>query len=158
MLVVTQIMNPTERDFIWYRTLRRPGWLKMQLWIPIAWLVINITFYIATLISWNKTRNWNLVGTLIVLLVLLRSHPWLICKLRSLSAGLAFWLISWVANLILAMVLQPISPLAAQLLLPAVIWTPFEAAVTFQMIGLNRKVNRSDRGPDDRRPARSRRL
>ncbi len=158
MLVVTQIMNPTERDFIWYRTLKRPGWMKMQLWIPAAWLVINITFYLATLVSWNRTRDWNLVAIFIVLLVLLRSHPWLICKLHSLSVGLLFWLIGWVANLSLAIALHSVAPLASQLLLPAVLWTPFEAAITFQMIGLNRKVSRSDRGPDDRRPARSRRL
>jgi tryptophan-rich sensory protein len=158
MLVVTQSMNPTERDFIWYRTLKRPGWLKMHLWVPIAWLIINITFYIATLLYWDSTRDWRLVGILLVLLVLLRSHPWLICKLHSLSAGLTFWLISWVANLYLAITLQNISPLASQLLLPAVLWTPFEAAITFQMIGLNPRESRRGRGPDDRRPARSRRL
>lgn len=158
LLVVTQTMNPSERDFVWYRTLKRPGWISLQLWIPAAWFIINITFYVSTLTFWNATKDWSWVAAYTVLLILLRSHPWVICRLHSLAAGLPFWLVSWLATLLMALLVRPTSPLASWLLMPALLWTPVEAIITFQMIGLNRKVSRSGRGPDDRRPARSRRL
>ncbi|WP_216903635.1 tryptophan-rich sensory protein [Synechococcus sp. CCY 9618] len=158
MLVVTQAMNPTERDFIWFRSLQRPGWLSLQIWLPAAWFVINITFYLSALRCWERSRNWSWVVAYMILLILLRSHPYVICRMRSLPSGLLFWLISWIANLVLAMLVRPIAPTASLLLLPALLWTPVEAVITYQMIGLNSKQSRSDRGPDDRRPARSRRL
>lgn len=158
LLVVTQTMNPTERDFIWYRTLKRPTWIKMHIWFPAAWFLINITFYVSTLQVWSATQDWRWVAGFVVVLVLLRSHPYVICRMHSLSAGLFFWLVSWIASLIMALMAQSISPLATWLLLPALVWTPVEALITFQMIGLNPRQSRSGRGPDDRRPARSRRL
>jgi tryptophan-rich sensory protein len=158
MLVVTQTMNPSERDFLWYRSLEHPKWIPMHLWIPAAWFALNIAFYISALSVWNATQDWGLVAAYMGLLILLRSHPWFICRLRSLPAGLPFWLASWLATLILALVVRPLSPLASWLLVPILVWTPVEAAITVRMIGLNRKANRSGRGPDDRRPARSRRL
>ncbi|KEF40808.1 MAG: hypothetical protein ER33_14900 [Cyanobium sp. CACIAM 14] len=158
LLVVTQIMNPSERDFVWYRTLKRPGWINMHLWFPAAWFLINITIYMSTLTCWSRTGDWNWVAAYVVVLILLRSHPWGICRFRRLAIGLPLWLLSWLATLILALLVRPASPLASWLLVPALLWTPVEAIVTFQMIGLNLRQSRSGRGPDDCRHARTGRL
>jgi tryptophan-rich sensory protein len=158
LLVVTQTLNPSERDFVWYRGLVRPNWISLHLWIPAAWFVINITFYVSTLQIWNATENWRWVVVYMALLILLRSHPYVICRLRSLPAGLPFWLASWLLTLILAITVRSISSIASLLLIPALVWTPVEAIITCQMIGLNRQQSKKGRGTDDRRPARSRRL
>ncbi|MCP9835326.1 MULTISPECIES: tryptophan-rich sensory protein [unclassified Cyanobium] len=158
ILVVTLVINPSERDFSWYRTLKRPGWISMQPWIPAAWFLISVSFYFSALSFWLKSGDWFWMGAYAVLLVLLRIDHLVICRLRNLVAGLPFWLLSWLVALILALIVRPTSPLAAWLLVPVLVWTPVEALVTLQMIGLNRKQNRSDRGPHDRRAARSRRL
>ncbi len=158
ILVVTLVINPSERDFSWYRTLKRPGWISMQPWIPAAWFLISVSFYFSALSFWLKSGDWFWMGAYEVLLVLLRIDHLVICRLRNLVAGLPFWLLSWMVALVLALIVRPTSPLAAGLLVPVLVWTPVEAIVTLQMIGLNRKEQRSVRGPHDRGPARSRRL
>ncbi len=157
-LVVNLVINPSERDFSWYRTLKRPGWISMQPWIPAAWFVINVSFYFSALSFWLRNADWRWMGVYTALLVLLRLDHLVICRLHRLSAGLPFWLLSWLVTLVLALLVRPTSPLAAGLLVPVLVWTPVEALVNLQMVGLNRKEQRSGRGPNDRGPARSRRL
>jgi len=158
LLVVTLVINPSERDFVWYRTLQRPGWVSMQPWIPAAWFVISVSFYFSALSFWLRNGEWRWMGAYAALLVLLRITHLVICRLRNLSAGLPLWLLGWLFTLILALSVRPASPQASWLLAPVLVWTPVEAAINLQMIGLNHKELRSGRGPHDRRPARSRRL
>ena len=158
LLLVTLVINPSERDFTWYRALKRPGRMGIDPLVPAAWFVISVSFYFSTLAFWRANGDWRWVATYMALLVLLRSQQWLVCRLRNLAAGLPFWLLSWTLTLILALIVRPTSPLAAWLLVPVLVWTPAEAINDVQMIGLNRKEQRSGRGPNDRRPARSRRL
>lgn len=156
--VITLVVNPTERDFVWYRSLRRPEWISRQPWLALAWPLISVGFYGSALAFWQTAASWGWVAAYAVLLVLLRSPRWLSCRLHNLSAGLPLRLLSWTLTLVLALVVGPASPLASVLLLPVLVWTPVEAAIDLRMVGLNRKEHRSGRGPDDRRPARSRRL
>jgi tryptophan-rich sensory protein len=157
-LAITLVINPSEQDFSWYRTLKQPGWFSMQPWVPAVWLVINISIYFSALSFWLKIGEWRWMGAYAALLALLRIDHLVICGLRNLGAGLPVWLLSWIFTLVLALIVRSTSPLAAGLLLPALVWMPVEAVVTLQMVGLNRKEQRSGRGPNDRRPARSRRL
>lgn len=158
VLVITLVVNPTERDFVWYRSLRRPEWISRHPWVALAWPLISVCFYGSALAFWQTAESWGWVGVYAALLVLLRIPHWLICRLHRLSAGLPLWLLSWTLTLVLALIVGSASPLASGLLLPVLVWTPVEAAIALRMVGLNRKEHRSGRGPDDRRPARSRRL
>lgn len=156
--VITLVVNPSERDYVWFRSLRRPEWLSRQPWVALAWPLISVCFYGSALAFWQTATSWGWVAAYAVLLVLLRSPRWLSCRLHNLSAGLPLRLVSWALTLLLALIVGPASPLASGLLLPVLVWTPVEAAIDLRMVGLNRKEHRSGRGPDDRRPARSRRL
>jgi translocator protein len=158
VLVITLVVNPTERDFVWYRSLRRPEWISRAPWVALAWPLISACFYGSALAFWQTASSWGWMAAYAVLLVLLRSPHWLICRLHNLSAGLPLWLLGWTLTLVLALIVRPASPLASGLLLPVLLWTPVEAAIALRMVGLNRKEHRSGRGPNDRRPARSRRL
>lgn len=158
LLVVTLVINPSERDFAWYRALKWPRWISMEPWIPAAWFVISVSFYFSALSIWLKSGDWRWMAAYAALLVLLRIDHLVICRLRNLVAGLPFWLLSWMVTLVLALIVRPSSPLAAGLLVPVLVWTPVEALITLQMIGLNRRKQRSGRGPNDRGPAPSRRL
>jgi tryptophan-rich sensory protein len=158
VLVITLVVNPTERDYVWYRSLRRPAWISRHPWVALAWPLISVGFYGSALAFWQEAGSWSWVAVYALLLVLLRSPRWLICRLHNLSAGLPVGLLGWALTLVLALIVRPASPLASGLLLPVLVWTPVEAAITLRMVGLNRKERWSGRGPDDRRPARSRRL
>jgi translocator protein len=158
VLVITLVVNPTERDYVWYRSLRHPEWISRQPWVALVWPLISVCFYGSALAFWQTSGSWGWMAVYAVLLVLLRSRHWLICRLHILSAGLLLGVLGWTLTLVLALIVGPASPQASGLLLPVLVWTPVEAAITLRMVGLNRKEHRSGRGPDDRRTPRSRRL
>jgi len=158
VLVISLLVNPAERDFVWYRSLLRPDWISWKPWVALVWPLISLCFYGSALAFWQTSGSWGWMAVYAILLVVLRSPQWLICRLHSLTAGLPVGLLGWILTLVLALIVRPASPLASGLLLPALVWTPVEAAIALRMVGLNSKEHRSGRGPDDRRPARSRRL
>jgi tryptophan-rich sensory protein len=73
----------------------------------------------------------------VLLLVLVEGYTWLMCRTRRLAAGTVFCLDAWSYGLIFSLLLLSISPLAAQLMLPFLLWTPIEAVITWQMRQLN---------------------
>ncbi|MEB3332790.1 MAG: tryptophan-rich sensory protein [Synechococcaceae cyanobacterium] len=135
------LINPTRKDFVWYQSLRRPSWMTFHVWVPLIWLGIYITFYGSSLFTWYERRSWPLVGTYILLLVLLEGYSWIVCRTRRLGTGTILALICWLFTLILALILMSQSPAAALLLLPLLIWLPFEATSLWQMRRLNRKAS-----------------
>ncbi len=134
---VILLINPTRKDFIWYQGLRRPTWVTFSAWIPLIWLLIHACFYLSALLSWNVRNSWNLVVAYVLLLVLVEGYTWLMCRTRRLAAGTVFCLAAWSYGLIFSLLLLSISPLAAQLMLPFLLWTPIEAVITWQMRQLN---------------------
>lgn len=134
---VIVLINPTRKDFAWYQGLRRPEWLTFSAFIPLIWLLIHACFYLSALISWGIRSSWPLVFAYVVLLILVESYTWLMCRSRRLSAGTLLALIGWSYGLILTLLLLTISPPSALLMLPFLMWTPFEALITWQMRQLN---------------------
>lgn len=132
------LINPTRKDFVWYQSLRRPKWLSFHVWVPLIWLGIYLTFYVSALFAWYELGNWILIGTYILLLVLLESYSCIVCRTRRLGTGTMLSLASWLFTLILALILLPKSFAASILLMPLLIWTPFEAISLWQMRRLNR--------------------
>lgn len=132
------LINPTRKDFVWYQSLRRPKWLRFHVWVPMIWLGIYITFYCSALVAWHERRSWPLVGIYILLLILLEGYSWIVCRTRRLGTGTVLALFCWLFALILALMLMPQSSAASLLLLPLLIWTPFEAVSLWQMRRLNK--------------------
>ena len=59
LLLVTLVINPSERDFTWYRALKRPGSMGIDPWVPAAWFVITVSFYFSTLAFWRANGDWR---------------------------------------------------------------------------------------------------
>ncbi|MEI7952023.1 MAG: tryptophan-rich sensory protein [Synechococcaceae cyanobacterium ELA182] len=134
---VILLINPTRKDFAWYQGLRRPPWLTFSALIPMIWLLIHACFYLSALISWSIRNNWNLVLAYVLLLILVESYTWLMCRSRRLSTGTMICLISWVYGLILTVLLLSLSFSSALLMLPFLFWAPVEAMITWQMRRIN---------------------
>jgi benzodiazapine receptor len=130
-------INPTRGDFVWFQGLRRPAWLRVHVWIPVFWLVIYGCFYLSALVSWEASRNWRLTVAYVLLLVLVESYTWITCRTRRLGVGTVVCLAGWAYGLVFALVLTRISVPAAILIVPYLIWSPVEALITWQMLGLN---------------------
>ena len=137
---VIVVINPSPKDYLWYRGLRRPHWLRFFIWIPLVWLVITAGLYCSALISWEAKNSWWLLLSYLILLAVLESHTWLLCQYRNLRLGAGALVIGWLYGLVLAMILVAHAGtlMASQLLLPLLIWAPIEAYALEHMRRLNR--------------------
>jgi tryptophan-rich sensory protein len=70
--------------------------------------------------------------------VLVQSYTLLICRTRRLAWGTAAGAAGWIWGLALALATQAVSPTAALLLVPFLLWSPIGTFVTWRMQRLNR--------------------
>ena len=132
------VIMPSQEDFAWFLRLRRPTWLGFEALIPLIWLLIYGCFYTSALLAWNRTASWGLMGGYLLLLVLVQSYTWLICRTRRLANGTAVGLAGWLWGVALTVVVACQSQPAALLLIPYLLWSPVGTLVTWQMQRLNR--------------------
>jgi tryptophan-rich sensory protein len=138
MAAVTVLLNPSREQFAWFLRLRRPAWLSFEQLIPLIWIAIYGCFYASALLAWNARWSWGLMAGYVVLLLLVQSYTWLICRSRRLSNGTAIGLAGWLWGAGLAVLVQPHSLAAMVLLIPFLLWSPVGTLVTWQMQRLNR--------------------
>ena len=132
------VIMPSQEEFAWFLRLRRPSWLSFEGLIPVIWVLIYGCFYASALLAWNRTASWGLMGGYLLLLVLVQSYTWLICRTRRLANGTAVGLAGWLWGVALTVVVAAPSQWAALLLIPYLLWSPVGTLVTWQMQRLNR--------------------
>ena len=132
------VIMPSQDDFAWFLRLRRPGWLTFEGLIPVIWLLIYACFYASALLAWNRTASWWLMAGYLLLLLLVQSYTWLICRTRRLANGTGVGLAGWLWGVALTVMVAPVSQPAALLLIPYLLWSPVGTLVTWQMQRLNR--------------------
>lgn len=138
MVAVAWALNPGREDFAWFMRLRRPAWLTFEPLIPLIWIGIYACFYASALLSWNAARSAALMVGYLVLLLLVQSYTWWICRTRSLRNGTRVAFAGWLWGVALAVAVAPVSGWALLLLIPYLLWSPIGTAVTWQMQRLNR--------------------
>ncbi|MFM7456204.1 MAG: TspO/MBR family protein [Vulcanococcus sp.] len=138
LVAVVAGLNPSRSQFSWFLQLRRPDWLTFERWIPLIWITIYACFYASALLAWNASGSLALQAGYLLLLVLVQSYTWLICRTRRLANGTAVGFAGWVWGVALAVIVLGSSRNAALLLLPYLLWSPVGTLVTWQMQRLNR--------------------
>jgi len=137
MVAIVLGINPTSNDYGWFQSLRRPPWAEFHVWIPAIWLGIYFFLYASALATWAARPDWRLMGAYGVLLLLLETYPWLMCRTRRLGLGALVCLAAWLFGVLLAAKLLPELLLSASLLLPLLLWAPVEAWIDWSMVRLN---------------------
>ncbi|WP_159817213.1 TspO/MBR family protein [Cyanobium sp. Copco_Reservoir_LC18] len=140
MGLVIAVLTPSRQQFAWFLRLRRPRWLTFERWIPLIWSLIYLCFYASALLRWRAggvAAPLAMAGYL-VLLVLVQSYTLLICRTRRLAWGTAAGAAGWIWGLALALATLAVSPTAALLLVPFLLWSPIGTFVTWRMQRLNR--------------------
>ena len=135
---IVLLIMPSQAEFAWFLRLRRPAWLSFEGWIPLIWLLIYGCFYASALLTWNRSASGGLMAGYLLLLVLVQSYTWLICRTRRLANGTAVGLLGWLWGVVLAVLVATSSQAAAWLLIPYLLWSPVGTLVTWQMQRLNR--------------------
>ena len=138
MVVVTVTLNPGREQFAWFMRLRRPAWLRFERLFPLIWISIYACFYLSALLSWNASRSLGLMAAYLVLLLLVQSYTWVICRSRRLAYGTALGFSGWLWGMALTVWVLSRSGAAAALLIPYLLWSPVGTLVTWQMQRLNR--------------------
>lgn len=140
MGLVIAVLTPSRQQFAWFLRLRRPRWLTFERWIPLIWSLIYLCSYASVLLRWGAggAAAPLAMAAYLVLLVLVQSYALLICRTRRLAWGTAAGLVGWIWGLALALATLAVSPVAALLLVPFLLWSPIGTFVTWRMQRLNR--------------------
>jgi len=138
LLAVAALLNPSRDEWQWFLRLRRPRWLSFERWIPLIWSAIYVCFYASALLCWNAGGGWGRMAGYLLLLLLVQSYTLLICRTRRLASGTAIGFAGWLWGIALAVLVAPVSGVAALLLLPFLLWSPVGTFVTWRMQRLNR--------------------
>ena len=138
IVAVGALLNPSRAEFRWFLQLRRPRWLTFERWIPLIWLAIYLCFYGSALLVWQATASAGAMAGFLLLLLLVQSYTWVICRTRRLRNGTAVGLAGWIWGVGLAVSVLPVSRPAAGLLVPFLLWSPVGTFVTWRMERLNR--------------------
>jgi tryptophan-rich sensory protein len=138
MAAVILALNPGAEEFAWFLRLRRPAWLTFEPLIPLIWLLIYACFFLSALLVWTASRRWDLMAGYLLLLVLVQSYTWVICRTRRLAPGTGVGFVGWVWGFALTIAVARVSEPGWLLLIPYLLWSPVGTFVTWQMQRLNR--------------------
>jgi tryptophan-rich sensory protein len=138
MAAAVALLSPGREGWNWFLRLRRPTWLTFERWIPVIWSLIYVCFYASALLAWNAGGGGGLMAGYVLLLLLVQSYTWLICRTRRLANGTGIGFAGWVWGVALSIATAAQSGPAALLLVPFLLWSPVGTFVTWRMQALNR--------------------
>lgn len=138
MAAAVALLSPGREGWNWFLRLRRPTWLTFERWIPVIWSLIYVCFYASALLAWNAGGGGGLMAGYVLLLLLVQSYTWLICRTRRLANGTGIGFAGWVWGVALSIATAAQSGSAALLLVPFLLWSPVGTFVTWRMQALNR--------------------
>lgn len=121
LLVIVAVafgLTPGRADFAWFMRLRRPPWLTFEPLIPLIWLLIYACFFVSELQVWTASGRWDLMAGYLLLLLLVQSYTWVICRSRRLSIGTALGVLGWVWGVALTIAVARVSEAGSLLLIP----------------------------------------
>lgn len=130
-----------NRDFRWFKNLRRPNWLTFEKAIPLIWTIIFIGGAWSAYNVWSANpgtwSTWLLMGFYLLVELTISLYTLVMCKTRSLKVGTIIGGSGFFLGAILAIIIAPISSTAFWLLVPYLLWSPVGTFVTWQMMQLN---------------------
>ncbi|MEH2148718.1 TspO/MBR family protein [Nostoc sp.] len=131
----------TPRDVKWFARLSRPRWLVFEPLIPLIWTVIFIGGAASAYIVWQKNPGslitWLLMAFYLLVEIITVAYIPVMLRFRSLKAGEILGLAGLILAVVLAICVLPVSPIAALLLLPYLVWTPIGTYTTDELRELN---------------------
>ena len=129
------------RDIKWELRLERPQWLSFEAAIPLIWTIVFIGGAASATLVWQHdpgtSKTWLLMAMYLLLEVVTVAYIPGTLRTRSLTVGTILGGIGVLIGVLLALVVWTISPTAAALLLPYLLWSPIGTYTTKQMIDLN---------------------
>lgn len=128
-------------DIPWAARLERPKWLFFEPAIPLIWMVIFACGAGSAILVWQQEpgsfKTWLLMGIYLLVEIVTVAYIPATLQFRSLSIGTVLGGTGFILGSGLALFVWSITPNAALLLLPYVVWSPIGTYATRRMIDLN---------------------
>lgn len=127
----------------WYESLRKPSWNPPNWAFPVVWTIIFIMIGTSGWLVWREA-GWS--GAALPLVIygvqLVLNFLWSALFFGMKRMDLAFYevLLLWLSIALLIGLFYPISPLAAWLLVPYIVWVSIAATLNFTVWRLNSPV------------------
>ena len=124
----------------WYDALRKPSWRPPNRLFGPVWLVLYAMIALSGWIVWRVApADQALLPVLVYAVQLALNALWSFCFFGLRRPGLALLDMSalWLAILLTILVFQPVSALAAALLLPYLLWVSFAWCLNLAIWRLN---------------------
>ena len=135
---LNQLIKSDQR---WFFRLRRPAWLTFEWAIPIIWTTIFVAAAWSAYVVWQaepgSSRSIGLMALYALLEIVTLSYTSVMCFFRRIRVGVILGATGFFVAIGLTILVSQVSPLAALLLVPYLLWSPIGTFVTWQMMGLN---------------------
>lgn len=133
--------TPALRE--WYPSLPKPRWTPPSRLFGPVWSLLYIAMAVAAWLVWRESETHDVATALIwygVQLALNVAWSLVFFGRRAPGAGLAVIVVLWCAIAGTIVAFLPISPLAAALLVPYLVWVTFATALNASIASLVRRA------------------
>lgn len=125
----------------WYDTINRPSWNPPRWLFRPAWTVMYTLMAVAGWLTWEAAGTGEAalpLGLFVAQLVANALWSALFFGLKRMDLALAEVLVFWALILATLLAMRPVSPEAATLMIPYLLWVTFASYLTFTLWRLNR--------------------
>jgi len=121
----------------WYKNLNKPRWTPPNIVFPIVWTLLYIMIAAAGWLVWREPNNGLALAFWALQWVFNASWSWLFFGRRRMDLGFADICLLWASAAGFILAAWPVSPLAALLFVPYLIWVSIAAALNLTVWRLN---------------------
>ena len=124
----------------WYREINKPSWTPKDWVFPTVWTPLYVLIAVSGWLVWREAGVAGAALPLAVyLLQLVLNAGWsaIFFGMKRPGLALAEVLVLWLSIALTIVLFWPISPLAALLLVPYLVWVTIASALNFQVWRMN---------------------
>jgi translocator protein len=135
------IFRPGE----WYASLAKPSWTPPNWAFPVVWSILFLMNAVSGWLVWQAAGQAasGALGLYVLSLILNASWSAVFFGLRRMVLGFVNVSLIWLSIVAVALAFWPISPVAAALQLPYLVWVTIAAALNFTVARMNRNAEAS---------------
>lgn len=122
----------------WYASLEKPQWTPPNWAFPVAWSALYLFIAIAGWLVWRTEGSGPVVAVWALQLAFNAAWSWLFFGRRQMALAFVDILCLWLTIVVFIALAWPLSPTAAFLFVPYLVWVSFAAVLNLRIWRLNR--------------------
>lgn len=121
----------------WYEQLRKPSWTPPRWAFPVVWSILYVLIGIAGWMVWDRA-GWSLpLAVWGFQIVVNACWSWLFFGMRRMELALVDIGLLWASVAAFILTAWPVSPAAALMFVPYLVWVSAAGALNYSVLRLN---------------------